>query len=151
MLSFCKVLSNEFSLLRMKIDWNVGGESNGIILLRMLMRRLPVTAQDLWLAERFDQIDESKPRIRKTGLGAIMQGHFDKQNVTRLLTTCFTHLSCFLYFFTASNPPFLPMYVEDGSGFDGFTFRKLFCFETLHISRGSDNDCSKVQLCSKRN
>ena len=65
----------------MKIDWDVGGESNGIILLRMLMRRLPVTAQDLWLAERFDQIDESKPRIRKTGLGAIMQGHIDKQKV----------------------------------------------------------------------
>jgi len=72
--------TEQIHLDKMKIDWDVGGESNGIILLRMLMRRLPVTAQDLWLAERFDQIDESKPRIRKTGLGAIMQGHIEKQN-----------------------------------------------------------------------
>lgn len=48
-------------------------------MLRNLMQRLPVTAQDLWMAEKFDQIDESKPRIRKTNLGAIMKGHFKKE------------------------------------------------------------------------
>jgi len=70
--------TEQINLSQLKLDWGTE-KNNSIVLLRNLMQRLPVTAQDLWMAEKFDQIDESKPRIRKTNLGAIMKGHFKKE------------------------------------------------------------------------
>lgn len=73
--------TEQINLSQLKLHWDTE-EDNSIILLRNLMRRLPVTAQDLWMAEKFDQIDESKPRIRKNNLGAIMKDHFEmKQKI----------------------------------------------------------------------
>jgi len=73
--------TERINLNKLKLDWNSGKDTNGVYLLRRLLGGLPVTAQDLWLAKTFDQIDESKPRIRMTGLGAIMKGHIDKQKM----------------------------------------------------------------------
>merc|ERR1719461_1299525 len=64
------------NLSSLKINW--GKENNAILLLRTLIQQLKVTPQDFWLAEKFDEINEKKPRIRKTNMGTIMKHHFQK-------------------------------------------------------------------------
>jgi len=65
------------NLSNLKISWGAS-ESNAIVLLKVLFAQLQVSPQDFWLAERFDEINEAKARIRKTDMGTIMQHHFQK-------------------------------------------------------------------------
>jgi len=68
------------NLSGLKINW--GSENNAILLLRTLIQQLHVTPQDFWLAEKFDEINEAKPRVRKTDMGTIIKHHFQKVDGT---------------------------------------------------------------------